>query len=173
MLEHVVQLDRWLRFLVVTHRILWLTPLMRGLSIVGRGGIVWLASGIALALARKIRLIGLLQLALAILLASLVNNHFLKPLVGRERPFVSTPQIEVVDGRPDDASFPSGHSANAFAGAYVLARLTPAAQTAWWAMAVLIAYSRVYLGVHYPFDVVGGAVVGLLLGALVCRLIKT
>ena len=173
MLEHVAQFDRWLRFWVVTHRILWLTPLMRGLSVVGRGGIVWLASGIALTLARRVRVRGLLQLALAILFASLVNNRLLKPIVGRERPFVSTPQIEVIGSRPNDASFPSGHSANAFAGAYVLSRLTPAAQGAWWAMAALIAYSRVYLGVHYPLDVAGGAVVGLMFGVLVCRLVKT
>jgi undecaprenyl-diphosphatase len=155
--------------LVVTHRVHGLTPVMWAVSVIGRAGMVWLAAGLGLTIARRLSPRGLIQLALAILLASLVTNQFLKPVIGRERPFVRTPDIHVVGSRPGDPSFPSGHSANAFAGAYVLSRIVPAAQVAWWTTALAIAFSRVYLGVHYPFDVLGGAVVGLLCGMGVCR----
>jgi len=170
MLDQLVQLDHWLRFWVVTHRSEALNPIMWAASLVGRRGIVWLAAGVTLTLARRVRPSGLVQLVLTILLASILANHVLRPLVHRDRPFVSTPGIPIIGGRPEDASFPSGHTANAFAGSYVLSRIAPAARIAWWAMAVMIAYSRVYLGVHYPLDVIGGAALGWICGILVERL---
>ena len=140
-------------------------------SVVGRSGIIWLVVGVALTLARRVQPSGLIQLALTILLASLVTDRVLKPLIGRERPFVSTPDIRVIGGRPADASFPSGHAANAFAGSSALSRIVPGARIVWWAMALTIAYSRVYLGVHYPLDVIGGAAMGWLCGLLLERVL--
>src|SRR5262249_62389195 len=105
-----------------------------------------------------------LELFLAIAFASFLANQVLNPLVSRERPFVSTPEVLVIGSRPGDASFPSGHAANAFAGASVLARRFRAQRVLWWALAVLIADSRIYLGVHYPLDVIGGPLLGF-----VCR----
>jgi len=84
----------------------------------------------------------------------------MKPLVDRHRPCASIPAIAVIDARPDDASFPSGHAGNAFAGATVLSRAMPALQPVWWTLAVLIAFSRIYVGVHYPADVIAGALAG-------------
>jgi len=84
---------------------------------------------------------------------------------------VSTPEILVIGSRPDDASFPSGHAANAFAGASVLARRLRAQRVLWWSLALLIAYSRVYLGVHYPLDVIGGALPGFVCGTIAGRVV--
>ena len=140
-------------------------------SVIGRGAFVWLCVGAVLTIARRMSRSELLQLALSILLASTLANQVLKPLVHRERPYVSTPQIQVLDEQPNDASFPSGHASNAFASVYVLSRAVPAGRLAWWAMALAIAYSRVYVGVHYPFDVIGGAILGLFCGMLIERAI--
>ena len=170
MTARLVAFDRLLLLWVVAHRIEPLNPLMWGISVIGRGGLVWLAIGTGLMLARRVHVRGVIRIALALLLASLCVNHLLKPIVNRERPFAATPTIHVIGGPPLDRSFPSGHSANAFAGAYVLSCLVPAARAPWWALAMTIAYSRIYLGVHYPLDVAGGAAVGLLSGIAVMAL---
>jgi undecaprenyl-diphosphatase len=169
MLHGLLQFDSRVLTWITTHRIgIFDTPLWL-LSVVGRGGIVWIATGIGLVVVKRISLRGFLQLALAVLLASVLADRVLKPLVHRERPFERISDLRVVGGRPHDASFPSGHSANAFASALVLARLAPAAAPVWWTLAALIAFSRVYLGVHHPLDVIAGALLGLACGALALR----
>jgi undecaprenyl-diphosphatase len=165
--------DRLIYVWVLMHRERVLTPVMWGLSVVGRGGLVWLGFGLLLAIPRWMPRRGLGQLALAILLASTCADRVLKPLVGRERPFASITDVAVIGGRPTDASFPSGHSANAFASGYVLAHVVPAGAVGWWLLAASIAYSRIYLGVHYPSDVLGGAIVGILCGFAAIKLIRS
>jgi undecaprenyl-diphosphatase len=106
-------------------------------------------------------------LALAITLG--VNDQIVKPLVARSRPFehvVSDARV-IQHPRPITPSFPSGHSAAALAGAVSLARVWPQARWALAVLAALIAYSRIYVGVHFPSDVLGG----LLLGAGVAWLV--
>ena len=151
---------------IVTHRVAALDGGMLALSVVGRGGMVWLAVGIVLAVFRRVSPLALAQLALAILLATLAADHVLKPIVSRHRPFVTMPDVAVIGERPSDSSFPSGHAANAFAGALIVSRALPALAIAWWMLAGTIAFSRVYLGVHYPIDVIGGAIVGLACAAV-------
>jgi undecaprenyl-diphosphatase len=165
-LPHLLALDHALRGWVVGHRIGALDDVMWGLSAAGRGGMVWIAIGAGLVTWRKLRASALIPLLLALLLASVAADHILKPLVLRERPFASTPRVKVIGERPHDSSFPSGHTSNAFAGAYVLSLVAAEPAALWWLLAAAIAYSRVYLGVHYPLDVIAGAIVGLGCGAL-------
>src|SRR5579862_1073651 len=140
---------------------------MVALSVAGRGGTVWLVIGAVLTAIRKLTWQRLAQLGVALLVATITVNVIVKPLVDRHRPFTSIPAVTVIDERPHDASFPSGHAGNAFAAAVVLARALPQWQAVWWTLAVLIAYSRIYVGVHYPADVVGGAILGALSATLV------
>jgi undecaprenyl-diphosphatase len=151
---------------IVAHRVGSLDAPMQFISAIGRGGMVWIAAGLALTLFRRFRLQHWAAVALALLMTTVVTDYIIKPLVGRPRPFVHEPSVQVLGDRPSDASFPSGHAAKAAAGASILASAVPGLGPSCWILAAWIAYSRVYLGVHYPLDVIGGALVGLLCASL-------
>jgi undecaprenyl-diphosphatase len=168
MIEALGHIDAALRAWVVGHRVGPLDGAMWLLSALGRGGLLFVAIAAVVALSRR-DWRGFLLTGVAILLTALLVDHAIKPVVGRERPFVAAPDVAVIGGKPDDASFPSGHAGNAFAGAVTLSRTVPRLAPLWWTLAAAVAYSRVYLGVHYPGDVITGGIVGALVGAAVVR----
>lgn len=96
-------------------------------------------------------------------LTMLTVNFPLKRFFRRRRPFLAFVKARVLGPRPKDFSFPSGHSAAAFGGALLLTTHVPALGPLFYAIALIVAVSRVYLGVHYPSDVVLGAAAGTLL----------
>jgi undecaprenyl-diphosphatase len=104
--------------------------------------------------------------ALAAMLAE-VSSGLLKSAFQRDRPFVSEPVPEPIVRQPDTYSFPSGHATVSFACAAVLIAAVPRLAVPFGLLAAAIAWSRVVTGVHYPLDVLGGAVLGVLLGLLV------
>lgn len=148
------------------HR-LWQNPvcdlLARGLDWVGDQGRIFLLLAVVLLCIRPTRPYGVI-LAAALVLDALVVNITLKPLVGRVRPYDASNAIAIIVPREGDLSFPSGHTAVAFAAAAALRPLGRAPAWAALAFAVLMGLSRLYLMVHYPTDVLAGALAGWLCG---------
>jgi membrane-associated phospholipid phosphatase len=108
----------------------------------------------------------------ALWLATATVEHPIKKWFRRRRPFISLIEAIIVGRKPGSYSFPSGHSAAAFAGALLLAREYPASARGFFGLASLVAFSRIYLGVHYPGDVLSGSLLGMALARIYSRLLR-
>jgi undecaprenyl-diphosphatase len=147
----------------------WLNPLFEALSWLGTQGVVWLVVGALLAYAwRRPMLFARVLLADAV--AQLLA-YGLKEATGRARPSSVFAAPKPLVRAPHDPSFPSGHAASSFACATVLALALPRFAWAFYLLAAAIAWSRVYVGVHYPLDVLAGAVLGVLV-AIALRMLE-
>lgn len=153
-------------------RVGFLTPVMQGITTLGDGGVFWIILSVLLLLFKKTRKVGICC-ALGLIFDLLVVNIAVKPLVARIRPYEVIKEITILTHQPGDHSFPSGHSAGSFACAWAFFR---AYKKKWGVpalvLASLIAISRLYVGVHYPTDVIGGIVIGIIVGELGYRVGK-
>ncbi len=146
----------------------WLDAVMRAASWLGYFPGIWFIAAIVALAWPRLRAAAF-RAFLAVALAYVMASGVVKPMVGRVRPHRSgLAAVRTIETAPATSySFPSGHAATAVAGALAGTRLVPAAAPALWALATLVAVSRVYAGVHYPSDVVAGAVLGALCAYLV------
>lgn len=156
---------RFLDFLQTIHTPL-LDKILAFITSLGNAGIIWIVLAVVLLILPKTRKTGII-VAAALLMDLVLCNLILKNLVARVRPYDVNTAIAILIKKPLDFSFPSGHTAASFAAmtALFLAKM----KKAWIAaliLAVLIAFSRLYFYVHYPTDVLGGAVVGILSGII-------
>ena len=136
--------------------------MFEGLSYAGRLGLLWIVLAAILAAAYR-RWGVLLMTFVAVLLADWTAMG-IKALVDRPRPPLRYPEPKTLVPLPHDASFPSGHAATSFAAATMLSFAFPSFAPALFVLATAVAFSRVYVGVHYPLDVIGGAIVGIACG---------
>lgn len=140
---------------------------MAGYASAGESGRIWIVAALVGALADRPRRARWLWAALGVPL-TLGMNFCVKLAVRRERPRLEG--IEAAASVPTSLSFPSAHAATSFAGATLIGCLVPPLRPALYTAAALMAFSRPYLGVHYPSDVLAGAVVGTALGRVLAKL---
>lgn len=132
-------------------------------SALGNGGTVWLVTSALLLLFPKTRKVGAAMVT-SLILEAICCNVILKPLVGRIRPCDANTAVKLLIPRPTDFSFPSGHTGTSFAAASALYFSKNRIWIPASILAVLISLSRIYLYVHYPSDVLAGAMIGIMAG---------
>lgn len=115
---------------------------------------------------------GVLALTIVAVALADLSASALKGLIDRPRPPLRYPDQHPHVQVPDSGSFPSGHAATSFAGATILAFAFPRGAPMFYLLATAVGFSRVYLGVHYPLDVLGGAVLGTLIALALRSLVR-
>ena len=170
----------------------WLTPVMKVITLFGEAGVFWIAACLLLILCRKTRRLGIIC-ALSLAFSFICCNALIKPLVDRARPWELFEGVMVLLPDPGDSSFPSGHTTNSIAPAWAMFLASRPAgdvpclgwngsgadpgiihRTAVCAviLSVLIGLSRLYLGMHYPTDVLCGFLLGMICATAVFKLIR-
>ena len=150
----------------------FLDTFMTSITKLGDAGIVWIILTVILLLIPKTRKSGV-YMAVALIADLIICNVILKPIVARIRPYSINQTVHLLVTPLKDYSFPSGHTAASFASVsalYFAGRKRMAAGAL--IVSVLIAFSRMYLYVHYPTDVLGGIAVGVLAGYAGWRIIN-
>lgn len=141
-----------------------LDPIMTFFSVIGNAGALWIALAILLMINKKYRRIGF-DVLLCVALCYIINDFAVKNTIQRVRPFLAVDGLEFMLGSwslSETWSFPSGHTCSSFAAAYALTMGFGKKGALFYIPAFFISFSRLYIGVHYPSDVLAGALIGTL-----------
>ena len=122
-------------------------------------GIIWIVMGFILLAQKKYRKVGFILL-MALLITSVIGEGILKNVIQRPRAFITYPDISIIINPPDSYSFPSGHTASSFTAAMLIGYYLKKWRYGAYILASLIAFSRLYLFVHYPTDIICGILLG-------------
>lgn len=144
--------------------------LVPAITTLGNSGLIWIILAGILILMPKYRKVGAAVMA-GLVLEVVCCNLVLKPLVARIRPCDVNTAVQLLIPRPDDFSFPSGHTGASFAAVSVLYTSRNKLWIPSLILAVLIAFSRLYLYVHYPSDILAGVVIGIIAGGISTKLV--
>lgn len=143
-----------------------LTAFFTKFTLLGDHGLIWIVLGLVLLIPKKTRKAGVLVLA-SLLGSLLINNLLLKNIVARTRPYEVIDGLKLLIAPQWDYSFPSGHAGSSFAAAMAMFLKLPRRYGIPALIgAALIAVSRLYVGVHYPTDVLVGTLTGILIAVL-------
>ena len=172
-LQSIQQLDGEILLLIQRYlRTDMLTPFMKSVTFLGNGGWFWILCAVVLLAIPKTRKTGYAAV-LSLIFGVIVTNLLLKNIVARPRPFAEIEALIPLIAKPTDFSFPSGHTTASFAVALVMLRMLPKKiGIPAVVLAALVAFSRLYLGVHYPTDVLVGFVVALVGSSLAVWIVR-
>lgn len=137
---------------------------MPRITMLGNAGVFWIILGVCLLISKKHRKEGVLVL-IGLLMGLIIGNGIVKNLVARERPCWLNPDFHLLIANPKDYSFPSGHTQASVIAATILTMCNKKWGVIVIPLAILIAFSRLYLYVHFPSDVLAGALMGVIIGA--------
>lgn len=137
----------------------WLDAIMIGFTNLANHGELWILIALVLLFRKKTRACGAAML-LSLMCMQILGNEVLKPIFARQRPCWVDPTVPLLLKSPASYSFPSGHTFSSFAGAFVLYFYHKRFGILALVVAAIIAFSRMYLFVHYPTDILAGMVLG-------------
>lgn len=150
-----------------------LNNIMIFISSINNNGYVWITITALLFLSKKYRIVGI-TCALALIFMEISGNFVLKPIINRPRPY-EVNFVELLIPTPNGSSFPSGHTYSSFAAATAIFMWKKDWGIAAFVLAFLIGFSRMYLYVHYPTDVMAAVLLGVIDGVimyLICKKLK-
>jgi len=171
MIEYLLELDAKLLLIIQSLRLPILNEIVMFFTSLNNGGIIVIAIILLFLLVKKLRFIGMMM-AVSLILEAVLNNLILKNLIGRTRPYEMIDGLMLLCKEATDFSFPSGHTGSAFAIAGVIWLLLPKKYgiTA-IVLSILMGLSRLYVGIHYPTDVVVGVFLGIFTSWLTVKII--
>ncbi|MBE6048632.1 MAG: phosphatase PAP2 family protein [Clostridium sp.] len=147
----------------------FMDKLMTKVTFMGNAGCIWIVIGLILALSSRYRKYGFMVIG-SLIFCFVIGNLGLKPLVARARPYNFNEFITLLIDAPLDYSFPSGHTMTSFASACILYYMNKKVGVIAYALATTIAFSRLYLYVHYPSDVLVGLIISLFISKIVIKI---
>lgn len=169
-MEIISQFDYNLLFFIQHHLIHpILTQLMIFVSFLGNKGGIWIAISLLLMIRKETRFIGWISLA-SLLLATAMGEGLIKHIIERPRPYSVYPDVKMFIDHSTPYSFPSGHTTSTFAVSTVLARFYKKYAIPIWAFAFTMAFSRLYLFMHFPTDVIAGMFLGIACAFIVLKI---
>ena len=160
--------------------LVWIQDNLRGvmdpfwifITHLGDKGLFWIAIGLTLLCFKKTRPAGFAVL-ISLLINLCITNLTLKPLIARPRPYLVNDALSILISRPSEFSFPSGHTSGSLTAAFALYAFVPKKYgISAVVLAFLIAVSRLYVGVHYPTDILGGIAVAIVSSFFGCMLVR-
>ena len=161
----------FLNFLQSLHHPL-IDALMVFFTKLGNGAMVWLMFAGYFYFYKKDKKMAT-QILVGLLMTVLIGAFILKPIFMRARPFNFLENITLLIKAPIDYSFPSGHTATSVVCSYLISCRYKKLRIVVIPLAVLIAFSRMYIGVHYPTDILGGVVLGIVCGMVIRKYSKS